>query len=318
MRVLVTGASGHLGSFLAKRLLEDGHEVAALVRPASDLWRLGDDAARLTLIRGDLNDVASARDAIRSFGAATVVHSAWNGITADARDSHTQLTTNVIGTLQLFDAAREGGCSSWIGLGSQAEYGRYDELLQEDAELYPTSAYGIAKHATRLLLEKAAQLAGIRFVWLRLVATYGPKDDARHLIPSVIRQLLERRIPPLTAGTQLWDYLYIDDAVEAIYRTATSPGVHGIFNLASGASVAVRDIALSIRDLVDTNAQLALGAIPYGDGAPISLRADITRLQRAIDWTPRVTLAEGLRRTVDWHIATHSNRQQTTLMGTHQ
>lgn len=301
MRCLVTGASGHLGAALARRLLADGADVTILVRPSSNLWRLEDAAERVTVLRGDLTNLMPAEEGIRQARPEIVFHLAWQGVTAAERDSPAQITGNLVGSLSLWEMAREAGARCWVGVGSQAEYGVQDGLLHEEMPPRPVSTYGTAKLCTGLLTERLCAMAGMRFVWLRLLATYGPMDDERHLIPAVIMQLLLGRRPALTPGEQRWDYLYIDDAVEAILRVAQATEAQGVFNLGSGEAHTVREIIEQVRDLIDPGLPLGFGDVPYGANQIMHLQADISRLRAATGWSPRTGLAEGLRRTVEWH-----------------
>ncbi len=302
MRCLVTGASGHLGSYLTRHLLDRGEEVAVLVRPTSDLWRLEGVLERVRLIRADLSNLEAAAEEIRRQAPDTVFHCAWSGVTSDTRNRPEHFVNNVTGALQLFRIAQAAGCRCWVGIGSQAEYGNQSEILREDMVPNPDSAYGVAKLHLGKLLQTLCELSDVRYVWLRLLATYGPKDDLKHLIPSVIEKLLERSRPSLTAGEQTWDYLYVADAAEAIYRVANAPEARGVYNLASGESHAVREIVSRLRDMIDLTLPLGFGDIPYGPGALLNLRADVTRLRTATGWAPRTSLESGLRKTVDWHI----------------
>jgi UDP-glucose 4-epimerase len=301
MRCLVTGASGHLGSYLTRHLLDRGQEVSALVRPTSDLWRLEGVLDRVRLIRVDLCNIQAAAEGIRAQAPETVFHCAWSGVTSDTRNRPEHFVNNVSGALQLFRITQAAGCSCWVGIGSQAEYGNQSEILREDMLPNPDSAYGVAKLHLGKLLQKLCEMSDVRYVWLRLLATYGPKDDAKHLIPSVIEKLLERSRPSLTAGEQAWDYLYVADAAEAIYRAANASDARGVYNLASGESHAVRDIVSRLRDMIDPTLPLGFGEIPYGPGTLLNLRADVTRLRAATGWAPQTSLENGLRKTVDWH-----------------
>ncbi|WP_293911904.1 NAD-dependent epimerase/dehydratase family protein, partial [Deinococcus sp.] len=156
-------------------------------------------------------------------------------------------------------------------------------------------------------------MAGMRFVWIRLLATYGPMDDPRHLLPSVVSQLLEGKCPALTPGEQLWDYLYVDDAVEAIARLGTDTRAAGIFNLGSGEAFSVRSVAELIRDKIDPALPLGFGEIPYRPDQVMHLQADITKLTDATGWRPQVSLAEGLSRTIAWHRAQAASLEQASL-----
>jgi len=301
MSLLVTGASGHLGSCLTRRLVEHGEEVAVMVRAESDLWRLADVADRVRVVRAGLDDVVAARRAVAELRPETVFHLAWGGVAGDSRDDPSQVTSNVAGSLRLFEAAREHGCRCWVGVGSQAEYGPYGGALREDLPARPQTVYGVSKLCVALLTQQLCRLAGVRFVWLRLLASYGPKDDRRRLIPSIIDRLLRGERPALTPGEQKWDYLYVDDAAEAIHLAARRPEASGVYNLGSGEAHAVRSIAERVRDLVDPSLPLGIGELAYRPGQLMHLQADITKLRAATGWRPRTTLDEGLRRTVAWH-----------------
>jgi nucleoside-diphosphate-sugar epimerase len=300
MRCLVTGASGHVGSYLARCLIQHGAEVFVLVRPQSDLWRLADVMEQVTVLHGDLSNVPAA-GGISEAAPDVVFHLAWYGVTNYYRNHPEQIIQNVTGSLQLFQAAQAAGCRCWVGVGSQAEYGPHSGLLTEDLPVQPTTAYGVSKLCVGMLTEKLCEMAGIRYVWLRLLATYGPKDDERHLIPTVIQQLLAGKKPALTPGEQKWDYLYVEDAAEAIYRVAITAQAQGVYNLGSGEAYPVRDIVTRIRDMIDPSLPLGLGDVPYRPDQVMHLQAGISRLQSAIDWAPTTDLDEGLQHTIDWY-----------------
>jgi UDP-glucose 4-epimerase len=300
MRCLVTGASGHLGSFLTERLVKEGAEVFALVRPESDLWRLANVVDRITIIRAELGDFSGVAGDIASARAEVVFHLAWQGVTSVFRHDPAQ-TDNVTAGLRLFDVVRDAGCRVWIGIGSQAEYGPSEDVLTEDTPVQPVTAYGASKLKLGQLIKQLSESSGIRYVWLRLLATYGPKDDERHLLPSAIRSLLAGERPKLTAGEQRWDYLYVEDAANAIYQTAISKDAQGVFNLASGETHAIREIIEQVRDLIDPSLPLEFGELPYPPDQQLRLAANIDRLVIATGWRPEVSIGEGLKRTVDWY-----------------
>lgn len=300
MRCLVTGASGQLGSFLTRLLLREGHKVATLIRPQSDLWRISDLIAQVKLIYGDLSAVDKVAPEIRSFAPEIVFHLAWYGVTRDYRNDPEQINRNLFGSLKLLQVVFKLGCRCWVGIGSQEEYGPYNGVLREELPPKPVTAYGVAKLCTGLLSQRLCETAEVRFIWFRLLAAYGPKDDVRHFIPGVILKLLASEKPALTSGEQRWDYLYVEDACRAIYQVTVHSSSKGVFNLASGEVYSVRSIAERIRDLIDPSLPLGFGEIAYRPDQRTHLQADVSRL-KAIGWAPQVSLDEGLRSTVSWY-----------------
>jgi nucleoside-diphosphate-sugar epimerase len=144
-------------------------------------------------------------------------------------------------------------------------------------------------------------MAGIRYVWLRLLATYGPKDDVHHLIPTVILKLLAREKPSLTQGEQRWDYLYVEDAAEAIYSVALKAKAQGVFNLGSGEAYTIRSIAERIRDMIDPKLPLGFNEVPYRPDQVMNLQADISKLKNATGWEPKTSLDRGLEQAIEWY-----------------
>jgi nucleoside-diphosphate-sugar epimerase len=121
------------------------------------------------------------------------------------------------------------------------------------------------------------------------------------MIPSVTTSLLAGKRPSLTPGEQVWDFLYVEDAVRALVALAESNSASGVFNLGSGAPLTIRNVVTQIRDAIDPALDLGFGDLPYPPGQVMHLEADISRLRAATRWTPEISLPEGIRRTVEWH-----------------
>jgi nucleoside-diphosphate-sugar epimerase len=262
---------------------------------------LHDVLSQINIIRADLSNVSGVASAIAQAKPEVVFHLAWQGVTSAFKNDPAQLEGNLSGSLNLFEIVRAAGCKVWLGIGSQAEYGPHEGILTEETPCRPETAYGAAKLSLGRQTKEQCDRAGIRYLWLRLLATYGPMDDERHLIPSVIIQLLRREIPRLTAGEQFWDYLYVEDAAEAISLAAVTPGAEGVFNLGSGESHSIRDILERTRDLIDPSLKLGFGEVAYPPDQVMRLETSIERLRLATGWTPQVGIDEGLARTVEWY-----------------
>jgi UDP-glucose 4-epimerase len=309
MRCLVTGASGFLGSWLVRQLLREGHSVIVLMRGKPQARRVRDWLHSVRIVHGTLEDPTTLGRQLAANTVDVFFHLAWFGVGADCRNDTAQISTNVVGCIRLWEIARDIGCKHWIGLGSQAEYGPRQEILQEELPLRPATAYGVAKLASAMLTAKMSQMADMRHTWVRLAAVYGPGDDPKHLIPSAILTLLARKKPALTMGEQKWDYLYVEDAAKALVRIAAT-GATGSLNLASGEIIVIRKLVEHIRTLVDPALPLGFGDDAYREDQVMHLEPDIARLRLATGWEPEVPLDEGLRRTIAWYReeGAHANR----------
>jgi nucleoside-diphosphate-sugar epimerase len=219
------------------------------------------------------------------------------------RNDEAQIDQNLASSLALFRLAGRLGCPTWVGLGSQAEYGPQNKVLPEDAPTRPTTLYGASKLATYHLFCALAQQSGIRFVWARVFSAYGPGDHTHWMIPSLIQQLLEGKRPALTAGEQRWDFIHALDVAEALWRLGSCPAAEGLFNLGSGQAPTLRSTIETIRDLVHPGLPLGFGEAPYRPDQVMHLQADISKLRKTTGWRPRVSLGEGLAQTVAWYRA---------------
>jgi UDP-glucose 4-epimerase len=296
-RVLVTGASGFVGSYLTKYLLAQGYLVAVVVRNSSAATRLKEVLGQVKLIENSLGQFLEEKKAFREFRPDIVYHLAWQGVDKINRERSFH-DENFSNTIQLLKLAHEYGCQSFVGLGSQAEYARSSTALDEDSIIEPQSLYGKSKLETFTACHKLAKELGICFSWVRLFSAYGYLDHENALIPLVTQKLLKQETPDLTFGEQLWDYVYIEDAVKAIAEIGIKPEASGVFNLGSGKALAIRDVLETLKNLINPKATLGFGKIPYSPQQIMHLEADITRLKTIIGWQPETSLHVGLAKTV--------------------
>lgn len=296
MRLLVTGAGGFVGAAVVKAAVAAGHDVVALVR--SDTSRLSSVAGAITLRRAELADEPAVRALLAFERPDVVIHSAWEGVGGALRSGYIQLD-NIRTTVSLADASIAAGARKFVGIGSQAEYGRYDRGIVETDLPQPKMLYGAAKLAACHLAAQRCREAGVSFAWLRLFSVYGPGDNANWLIPSVAASLVRGKAPKCTAGTQKWDYLHIDDVAEGVLAAATREAAAGIYNLSSGNPVEVRKIVEMLRDIAAPGLELAFGHVPFGPDQIMHLEGDNRRLREATGWSVRVPLGEGLMQVVE-------------------
>jgi nucleoside-diphosphate-sugar epimerase len=274
--------------------------VAVLIQPTSDVWRITDVMDQVVRFRAGLEDVAFVEAPIAAFHPEVVVHVAWAGTASHLHNDTIQIA-NLHSGLGLLGVAQRAGIRHWVGVGSQAEYGVASQSSQEDTVTLPTTLYGITKLCLCLLTEGLCAAWGLRFAWLRLFSSYGPGDSPERLIPYVILKLLKGQRPALTEASQHLDLLYAEDIAEAVCRAAVSPAATGIYNLGSGQARSLRTVLEEVRDLIDPRLRLGFGEVPYPPDQVMHRQADIRRLSQDVGWLPRVSLEEGLRRTLAWY-----------------
>lgn len=290
-RILLTGAAGFIGSHLARRLVHDGHEVAALVRPSSDLWRLEDVLGSLELVRRDLLEPGDAGTVDLVF------HLAAAGVRPGQRTA-TVVEENVLGTLAALELAAGGGARKFVYCGSCFEYGP-GERHREDALPRPTSEYGAAKSAGWLLADAWSRGRGLPVASLRPFTVYGPFEAEYRLVPSVALGVVRKQPVLLTGGEQLRDFVYVTDAVEAFVRAGFSSET-GTFNVCSGMTTSVRELAERAVALSGVDVDLRFGILPDRPAELPTLSGDPSLAAAVLDWSASTPLDDGLALTLDW------------------
>ena len=301
MKLLITGAGGFVGAAVSRQAVAAGHDVIGIMRRDGQRGRLAPLAGQMRVVEIDLRDSAAVASLVQEARPEAIIHVAWSGVSNKARSDRSQIANNIDAACNLVDAGITAGITKFVGVGSQGEYGNLSGRITERDLPDPTSLYGASKLAVMHLAGQLSAQAGVGFAWLRLFAAYGPGDNPFWLIPSLINQMLAGSRPKTTLGTQLWDYLFIDDVARGILAAAETPNAVGVFNLGSGQPRRVSDIVTLIRDLAAPEMELVFGEIPYQPNQVWHMEAAIDRLMAATGWSPTVDLQSGLSETVAWH-----------------
>jgi nucleoside-diphosphate-sugar epimerase len=298
--ILVTGASGFVGSHLARRLAGTGSDVHVFLRSSSDTRRLGDTSGRLTRHAADLTDPASIRAAVCRVRPRTIFHCAsWGGHPGQT-DEAAIFGTNLAGTFHLLAACAESGFDRFVHTGSSSEYGMKTAPMSEVDEPAAEDAYGASKAGATLWCRAIAASRKLPTVTLRLFSPFGPWDDPVRLIPAAARAFLEGRSPRLASPSGARDFVFIDDVVDACLLSATVPAAAGeIINVGSGRQATAGEVVEILSRLIPGAPKPAWGAISPRPGPSVWV-ADIGKARRLLGWEPKVPLEEGLRRTVEW------------------
>jgi CDP-glucose 4,6-dehydratase len=309
--VLVTGAHGLLGGWLAAALLDCGHHVVAIRRdqPAASTLDLLGRAADVDTVNGDICEEGLVARALNEYEVSSVFHLAAQTLVGTANHApRATFETNVRGTWMLLEACRAHGTQSVVVASSDKAYGRHTEPpYRETQPLIPTFPYDVSKAAADLIARSYWHTFGLPVAVTRFANTYGGGDTNRsRLVPETVGAALAGRAPVIRSdGSPERDFLYVEDAVTAYLAIwgAVLAGRGGgeAFNAGGGRPHRVADVVALI-------CRLAGGAPTpeiRGEGTPhgeIDRQwLDATKLREITGWAPGVDLEEGLRRTIDWY-----------------
>lgn len=293
MRIVVTGSSGFLGSWIC-RILAQSNDVTALVRPSSDTYRLS-AIAGLSIERIESADWAFF---IAGHKPDVLILTDWWGVGNHDRNDARQ-AENIERMAGVAQAAKDAGVGLVIGVGSQAELGPVSDTITEALPDAPTTEYGKAKVAARIKADEILAGSQTRFVWMRIFSTYGPADTDSWLIPQLIDTLTNGEAMNLTKGEQEWSYLHAFDLARAFEAVINDKSVSGIVNVGNPKTVILRDAVNEIAMQLGVTGLLNFGALEYRPDQVMKLQPACESLT-AIGWQPIVSFEEGIRQTIQW------------------
>lgn len=216
-RAVLTGATGAIGAALVKKLVGEGVECLVLVRQNSARAENLPNDPLVSVLPCSIGGFSSLENETGKVYD-VFYHFAWAGTSGAARQDMRLQAENIAGALQAVELAKRFGCHTFIGAGSQAEYGRVEGELKPETPPFPENGYGIAKLCAGQMCRERAKQLGMKFMWVRILSVYGPLDGPQSMVSSTIAKLLSGERAPFTKGEQLWDYLYSADAAEAFFQ----------------------------------------------------------------------------------------------------
>mgnify|MGYP001606468653 CR=1 FL=1 len=305
--VLVTGAGGFIGSHLVERLVLEGAKVRAMVHyNALGSWGWLDrspERGAVEVIAGDITDAESVRGAVR--GAELVFHlAALIAIPYSYRAPFSYVRTNIEGTLHVLQAAREAGVRRVVHTSTSEVYGTARFVpITEEHPLQGQSPYSASKIGADKLVESFFHSYGMPVVTLRPFNTFGPRQSARAVIPTIITQALAGDVIRLGNVHPTRDLNYVDNTVDGYVAAATAPGIDGeTIQLGTGREIVVGDLVPIVGKILGKTLRVeSEGERQRKAGSEVDrLLADPAKARRLLNWTARVPLESGLERTVEF------------------
>ena len=307
--VLVTGAGGFIGSHLVERLVHEGARVRAFVRYNSRNDRGWLDRMPPAVVdevetyAGDLANPEAVAGAVE--GCRTVLHlGALIPIPYSYRHPREFVTANVEGTLNVLEAARRAGVERVVHTSTSEVYGTAQTVpIPESHPLHPQSPYAATKVAADQLALSYQRSFGLPVVVVRPFNTFGPRQSARAVIPTIIGQALARDRVELGATHTTRDFLFVRDTAAGMLRCAEVPAAEGqVVNLGTGVEISVAEVVRRVAVLVEGELDVLSAEERLRPAASEVERlvADTAKARRLLGWEPETDFDEGLRETVEW------------------
>lgn len=301
-KVLITGANGFIGSHVVQRMVQEKALVSVMVRESSDLWRIEELIKDIDIHLVDLRDSSSVDTCIKQIKPDFIFHVGAYGVDSRQKDYYTATSTNIIGTMNLLNSVKDIGCKKFINVGTCMEYGDKKEIIREDSYLEPDSIYGSTKASATIIAHQISAENNISLVTLRPFGIFGEKEGSHKFFPYIILSILEGKEVNLTPCEQYRDYCYIDNIMDGFVLAAKNEDIKNqIFNIASGEIFKLKHFVDIIYKEVGLKNQPNFGALPYRKNEVWKQQPDTTKIKTLLNWEPKVSLEEGIKRTINWY-----------------
>lgn len=301
-RAVVTGGSGFVGASLVRRLLSMGWQVDLLLRPEFATWRVPGQQPRLSKHVVDLTQASSVQALLHRLRPRHVFHLAAHGAYSWQTDAARIANTNLEATRTLALAALKANVESLVHTGSSLEYGRKKHAPSEDEPAEPEGAYAISKAAATAFCRDLARQSGMRIPTLRLYSVYGPWEEPRRLVPSLLLHALAGTWPPLANPKTARDFVWVEDVIDSLIMAANHPLADpgAIFNIGTGRQTTLEEMVDIVRGMTGCEAEPHWQSMPDRDWDTDVWQAETRHAAAELGWTAQTPLRTGLQQTAEW------------------
>jgi UDP-glucose 4-epimerase len=295
---IITGASGFLGKRLTEFLSSNNIMVYALIYNASEAEEFSDqkNVKKIPFTLASMEDIKD----LLPYDADVFYHFAWDGVGSNKKNDYSLQMKNVDYAFETIRFVHSIRCRKIIFTGSVSEYAYCKTAITGLDCPSPADAYSAAKIAAHYLCDIYARQNNLDFNWLLISSVYGPGRDDNNLITYTIKTLLNGERPSFTKLEQIWDYIYIDDLINALFLIGNSPVKNCVYPLGSGRYRPLYEYIKIIRDKINPQLSIGIGDLPYKTKDVDNSIVDISLLVQNTGFRPKVSFEEGINITIDF------------------
>lgn len=301
--VLVTGGAGFIGANLIRELLEQKYEVNLILKKSTDIWRIKDILDRVGIYNVGLLNKQQLIKIVNKINPTFIIHLATYSNYRNQADVEEMIDININGTLNLLLASKNVNYELLINTGSSSEYGIKQKPMKENNLLEPISFYAATKASATLLCKVFAKEYQKPIATLRPFSVYGPYEEEKRFIPTIVKAIINNKTIKLTSGTERRDFIYVKDVVD-IYIKAFSKGkkLSGqILNMGTGIEYSNDEVVKTLFKVIGKKVKIEKGAFPKRLWDTSHWVADIHKTKKSLNWAPKFTLKQGLKKTYRWY-----------------
>ncbi|MDO4219340.1 MAG: NAD-dependent epimerase/dehydratase family protein [Synergistaceae bacterium] len=297
-KVIVTGATGFIGSWLVQELLKYNIDTTLIVRNKQKLLPEIVCDSHLKVVEGEINSSLVDKIEDRNFDA--FIHMAWSGVLPEDKNDVKLQLTNISMSISAIELAQKIGCRKFVASGTVAEYVLCDDVMNVYDRQTPNDMYGAAKASAHHFLEVRARQLEMPFVWMIIPSTFGPRRNDNNIITYTILTLLQGQKPSFGGLTQMWDFLYVGEVARAIRLICEFGKTGKIYGIGSGCHKPLRLYVEKIRDMIAPDLALGIGEKPTMTKQTFSSCVNIFELTRDTGFLPEVSFEEGIKITIEY------------------
>lgn len=297
-KVIVTGANGFVGSALIKELLKHNVEILALDMPVCDANIPADD--RVKFLGLTLDSIGQLKDLVSDNGFDCFYHFAWAGSAGAARaDTKLQLQ-NAQWTIDCLRTAKAIGCQRFVAAGSIMEHETIAAAYTQGNKPGLGYIYGSGKLVAHTMAMSVAADIGIDLVWAEITNAYGAGEVSPRMVNTTIRKVINGEAPQFTAGTQNYDFVYIDDVARAFYLIGKNGKPFNEYLIGSSNAKPLKEFLLEMKAAIAPDLDFIFGDIPFtGINLPLE-KYDCSKTETDTGFKAEISFGEGCKKTMEW------------------